>query len=121
MLTIAVVDDDRRLLTTVHSMLEAAGYSVLLFGNPAEALNAFRTASIDLVISDIYMPGMNGFQFIEELRAILPLVPVIAVSGGGRFSGANVLGSAEEFGATATLAKPMRRAELLALIEKTLG
>jgi len=119
--TIAVIDDDRRLLATVRGMLESAGYSVLPFENPTEALNAFRAASIDLVISDIYMPGMNGFQFIEELRTILPLVPVIAVSGGGRFSGANVLGGAEELGATATLAKPLRRAELLALIEKTLA
>lgn len=119
--TIAVVDDNVRLLNTVRSMLDDAGYTVLLFETPAEALAAFRTASIDLIISDIYMPGMNGFQFIEELRAILPNVPVIAVSGGGRFSGANVLGNAEEFGATATLAKPLRRAELLALIEKTLA
>ena len=121
MLTIAVVDDNARLLETVGAMLDGAGYTVFLYENPATALVAFREAKVDLVISDIYMPGMNGFQFIEELRTILPDVPVIAVSGGGRFSGENVLKNAEEFGATATLAKPLRRAELLALVDKMLS
>lgn len=121
MATIAVVDDDVRLLTTVQSMLEEVGHAVRSFSDPADALAAFRQAPVDLVILDIYMPGMNGFQLMEELRTVLPDVPVIAISGGGRFSGANVLSSAEELGATAVLAKPLRRAELLALVETTLG
>jgi CheY-like chemotaxis protein len=121
MRTIAVVDDNARLLETVGAMLDGAGYAVSLYESPVTALKAFHDAPVDLVISDIYMPGMNGFQFIEELRTILPDVPVIAISGGGRFSGENVLENAEEFGATATLAKPLRRAELLALIDKMLS
>jgi len=120
MAIIAVVDDNDRLLKTIDSMLDGTGYAVVLFDNPAEALTAFAKAPVDLVISDIYMPGMNGFQFIEDLRVIMPTVPVIAMSGGGRFTGANVLGKSAEHGATATLAKPVRRAELLTLIEKTL-
>jgi CheY-like chemotaxis protein len=121
MRTIAVVDDNARLLETVGAMLDGAGYAVFLYESPVTALKAFYDAPVDLVISDIYMPGMNGFQFIEELRTILPDVPVIAISGGGRFSGENVLENAEEFGATATLTKPLRRAELLALIDKMLS
>jgi DNA-binding NtrC family response regulator len=120
MAIIAVVDDNDRLLKTVGAMLGDTGHAVVLFDNPAEALATFSEAAVDLVISDIYMPGMNGFQFINALRVIMPTVPVIAMSGGGRFTGGNVLGESTEYGATATLAKPVRRAELLALIAKTL-
>jgi DNA-binding NtrC family response regulator len=120
MAKIAVVDDDARLLASVRSMLDGTGHTVMLFSSPTEALRALADAPVDLVISDIYMPGMNGFQFIEELRVTMPSVPVIAMSGGGRFTGGDVLGESTEHGATATLAKPVRRAELLALITTTI-
>lgn len=53
-------------------MLDGAAHAAVLFENAAEALETFAEAPVDLVISDIYMLAMNGFQFIEALRLIMP-------------------------------------------------
>jgi CheY-like chemotaxis protein len=121
MAVIAVVDDNAPFRATVAEMLSGTGHYVVLFDGGAEALASFEEAPVDLVISDIFMPGMNGFQFIERLREVLPSVPIIAVSGGGQFLGQSVIGDAKQFGATMELAKPFRRDQLLSMIKRALA
>ena len=64
--TIALVDDDRNILTSVSTALEAEGYRVTTYTDGASALDGFKTAPPDLAILDIKMPQMDG---IETLRA----------------------------------------------------
>lgn len=66
--TILVVDDQPDLLSNLELALESAGYQVLTANDGIEALDILQTYSIDLILSDIAMPRMNGYQLYEQVR-----------------------------------------------------
>jgi len=66
--TIALVDDDRNILTSVSMMLEAEGFNVRTYTDGAEALRGLTHAPVDLAILDIKMPRMDGMELLEKLR-----------------------------------------------------
>jgi DNA-binding response OmpR family regulator len=66
--TIALVDDDRNILTSVSIALEAEGYRVTTYTDGALALDGFKTAPPDLAILDIKMPRMDGMETLRRLR-----------------------------------------------------
>lgn len=66
--TIALVDDDRHILTSVSNALEAEGYSVLRFSDGEAALHSLQAQPADLVVLDINMPRMNGLSLLQRLR-----------------------------------------------------
>ena len=66
--TIALVDDDRNILTSVSIALEAEGYRINTYTDGASALDGFRTAPPDLAILDIKMPRMDGMETLRRLR-----------------------------------------------------
>ena len=68
MLTIALVDDDRNILTSVSIALEAEGYKIDTYSDGASALDGFRTTPPDLAILDIKMPRMDGMETLRRLR-----------------------------------------------------
>jgi len=74
--TIALVDDDRNILTSVSMALETEGFRVRAFGDGAEALKALGAQPADLVILDIKMPRMDGMETLNRLRRASD-VPVI--------------------------------------------
>ena len=74
--TIALVDDDRHILTSVSMTLEAEGFAVRTYTDGAEALRALTAAPVDLAILDIKMPRMDGMELLERLRRVSDL-PVI--------------------------------------------
>jgi two-component system response regulator ChvI len=74
--TIALVDDDRNILTSVSIALEAEGYEVKTFADGAAAFNAFSAKLPDLAVLDIKMPRMDGFELLRRLRQASDL-PVI--------------------------------------------
>jgi two-component system response regulator ChvI len=74
--TIALVDDDRNILTSVSIALEAEGYRILTYTDGATALEGFKTQSPDLAILDIKMPRMDGMEMLRRLRQKTDL-PVI--------------------------------------------
>ena len=74
--TIALVDDDRNILTSVSMALEAEGYRILTYTDGATALDGFKTQSPDLAILDIKMPRMDGMELLRRLRQKTDL-PVI--------------------------------------------
>ena len=65
---ILFVDDDRDILFTIKKSLEDHGFIVDTFSNPLEALSSFKPDSYDLVLIDIKMPEMSGFEFYQELQ-----------------------------------------------------
>ncbi len=80
---ILVVDDDRDLRELLAAVLSSAGYEVLTAENGAAALSVLRTVIPDLIILDLMMPVMNGWQF-REAQTALPdyaRIPVICLSG----------------------------------------
>jgi len=81
--TIMFVDDEEHVLSAVKEALSSRGYKVIPFSDPAAALEQFKQASqrIDMVITDMVMPKIEGREMIRQLRAINPDVKILAVSG----------------------------------------
>jgi len=66
--TVALVDDDRNILTSVSIALEAEGYRIMTYTDGASALDGFKTSPPDLAILDIKMPRMDGMEMLRRLR-----------------------------------------------------
>ena len=79
--TILCVDDNEQALSIRKIMLETRGYRVISCNNGAIALETFRRGGIDLVLTDLIMPGVDGSQLIEEIKAISPQTPAVLISG----------------------------------------
>jgi PAS domain S-box-containing protein len=81
--TVLLVDDEECVRTSIGEMLRHLGYQVLLApgGTEAVALAARHTGGIDLVLTDVIMPGMNGMALRDELRKLFPDVAVLFMSG----------------------------------------
>jgi len=79
--TILCVDDNEQALSIRKVMLETRGYRVIACPSGAEALERFKKGDIDLVLTDLIMPGVDGGKLIEEIKAISPRTPAVLVSG----------------------------------------
>ncbi len=80
MFTVLVVEDDRRMRGLFMTTLEKSGYRALGAEDGLKALEALEAEYVDLVISDIMMPGMDGYQLTEALRKERPDLPVLMVT-----------------------------------------
>jgi CheY-like chemotaxis protein len=118
---ILVIDDEQMLRRTLRALLERAGHSVMEAEDGLEGMNLFNTHRPDLVLTDIIMPNREGVETIGEMRRQAPELPIIAMSGGGSRGGDLFLTLAERLGATATLTKPIRQADLLAAVDRCLN
>lgn len=79
--SILAVDDNLAMLGMLKELLELNGYSVIASANPNEALNILENHSVDLVISDIMMPELNGYEFADAISAKYPNIKIQLVSG----------------------------------------
>ena len=119
MAKIFVIDDDPAMRRATGRALAAAGHAVTTYENGRAAIANIAKEAPDLLVTDIFMPDMEGLETIREARARRPDMPIIAMSGFS-FEGGDYLGIAEKFGAAASLRKPFRPAELLALVARLL-
>ena len=112
-----VVDDARDVTEMIAMFLRHAGYEPVMAFNAAEALDAARTENFDVVVSDIGMPGMNGYELAVALRELpsYRTTPMIAVTG---YSMYDDRGRALQSGFNAHLTKPINPMALLELIER---
>ena len=76
----AIVDDDPRMLESLEELLEAAGYVARSFSS-SEALLANGLTGLDVLITDIGMPGMDGFELRDQVRRLRPELPVFLITG----------------------------------------
>lgn len=118
---VVVIDDEAGIRRTVEIVLKRAGYEVLLAANGTEGMSLCREIAPDLVITDIQMPGADGFETIAGLRTVYPGLPIIAISGGDATERLEVLGSAALLGAVSSLKKPFTVRELLDAVHRALG
>jgi len=77
---VAIVDDDPRLLESVEDLLESAGYVSRSFSS-AESLIDSGLSNLDVLITDIGMPGMNGFELRDLVKRARPELPVFLITG----------------------------------------
>ncbi len=113
---ILIVDDEEMDRLLGRAVLEDSGHQLLFAPDGELALQAYRKNDIDLVITDLAMPNMNGLLLIEQIMAEDSRALIIAVSG----VSAGQLRRAETLGATRTLEKPYEPAELLQAVTETL-
>ena len=81
--TILCVDDEQTALQLRRSLLESAGYDVLIAKSGAQAVKAFQSQHIDAAILDYWMADMNGLSVAREIRKINPNLPIIILSAYG--------------------------------------
>ena len=80
--TILCVDDNEQCLSIRKILLETRGYRVVACSTGAQALEAFRGGGVDLVLTDLVMPGgVDGSQLIEQIKTISPHTPAVLISG----------------------------------------
>lgn len=101
---ILVVDDEPRTREAVSLYLQGLGYRVESTGDAQGGLDLVRKG-VDLVISDIRMPDMDGLEFLQEIRSLNPALPVILITG---YPGPEASWDARQLEATAFLSKPFR-------------
>jgi CheY-like chemotaxis protein len=114
--TIVVVEDNNDVRTHLGAFLDRSDVEVVLAGNAFEGLEAIKNTLPDLVLSDIKMPGMDGFELLGKIRALGPdaggRVPIIAMSTFLRGERASII----DAGFQACLPKPFTPERLLETI-----
>jgi CheY-like chemotaxis protein len=118
---VIVVDDNPAIGTMISRMLEGSEFSCILLTSAEDLLTRLGEEPIDLLITDIFMPRVEGIEVILAVQASFADLPIVAMSGGGQSIGLDVLRNAKQLGAKQVLAKPFRRGELIAAIEAALG
>ena len=80
MVHVLVVEDDVRFNQIVCASLNAAGYAVQGCTNASEAFDALHDSGADIIISDIMMPGIDGFEFVEDVRRVNKRIPILLMT-----------------------------------------
>ncbi|GED69089.1 DNA-binding response regulator [Brevibacillus reuszeri] len=117
MTRLMIVDDDPHIRELVHVFLEREGFEVIEAGDGEEALSLFATALADLVILDIMMPNMDGWELCRELRRFYPDIPLLMLTAKGETS-QKIKGF--ELGTDDYLVKPFEPAELVVRVKALL-
>ncbi len=110
---ILIVDDDKNICDLLRIYLEKEGYSTIISYNGEEAMVKFNALNPNIVLLDIMLPGMNGWQICREIRKVSPVPILILTAKGEVFD--KVLGL--ELGADDYIVKPFDTKEVLARIK----
>ena len=116
--TIIIVDDDEDILNLFKHFLKESFNEIVTFNNALEAIEVMKFKKVDLVITDILMPKMNGIEFTKIIHEKFPGLPVLVCSEGGSTEAKDIVASivmnkALFFGATYALKKPFNKNELI--------
>ncbi|MDX1493191.1 MAG: response regulator [Longimicrobiales bacterium] len=118
---ILVVDDDDRLRRDITALLRRSGYRVTEAGTGKEAVRLLEESGMDLIVTDINMPDMDGIELIVSVSRQQPPTPVVAISGGGYMPRELLLANADLLGAVETIAKPFEASDLLDAVRRALA
>src|SRR5438270_10830096 len=115
--TLLVADDDPGLRESLERTLTREGYRVLLASDGRAALERLQDGAVDLIVTDLRMPGLTGLELLRAAKAIMPDVDVILLTAFGTVEEAV---KAMKDGAYDFLTKPFRREQLIKLVDKAL-
>lgn len=114
---VLIVDDDDLVRETLQFVLEDADYQVFPASNAIEALGLLASQPVDMILSDIFMPGMNGFELLRQIKQRRPDVPVVLITG---FANIEMARHALKEGAVDFITKPYNVSEIPILVERNL-
>lgn len=115
--TILIVDDEKNYLVILEALLAPQGYEIITEDNAVNALRLIRETDLDLIITDMRMPGMSGMELLEEAKKIDPELPVIMMTAYGTIEKAV---EAMKKRAYDYITKPFRNEELKLTVKKAL-
>lgn len=120
---VVVIDDSHTICTIARTALEGAGYRVSLANSMEEAFSNVDIAHVDLVLCDVFMPGMGGLKGMRTIKSVWPAVNMIAMSAGmeNRVTDLQALSATRKVGVEAQLKKPFAPADLVHLANGLLG
>ncbi len=110
--TILLVDDDDALLDILGTVLREPGYTVVTARDGYEAVRILAERQIDLMLTDVIMPGLDGQQLAEQARVMRPHLHIIYLTGFNT--------TREPVSGSRVVAKPIRPAELLQIVRQQL-
>jgi CheY-like chemotaxis protein len=117
---ILIVDDDPLIRSAIRVWLEDKGFEVVIADGAESGLDALENGTFDLMIVDIFMPHMHGFESVRLFHQRAPRVPLIAISGyvfaENRLPAPDFLSMALDLGASRCLRKPFTPSTLLTVI-----
>ena len=117
MAKILLVEDTDTVRLALSTLLKRDGHSVIEACDGAAAIQFLQNIQFDIVVTDMYMPGVDGVELIRHLRDSHPDVKIFAISGGGVYGLINVaIGVATELGADMIMPKPIDNEIFLANI-----
>lgn len=119
--TVLVIDDDFVTRQVAEAVLSGAGYAVETMGCGRQALDWLETREAAIVVTDIFMPDVDGLEILMAVRRFCPQARVLAISGGSKRIDKDFLPVAERLGADDTLAKPFRPTALLQAVRRLLA
>ena len=122
MSSILIIEDVPAVLLSMRIILQGRGHKVIAVSNGADGLAALRAEAVDLVITDIWMPGMTGAEVIRQGRAIAPGTRFLAITGGDP-NGADPKSTMRDMRVEAddVLLKPFEKPAMLAVIDRLLS
>lgn len=118
---ILVIDDQSAMRLALRRILEREGHQVQDEPDGHVALRRYSGDPADLVITDVFMPNMDGIDFVLRMKGAFPDSRVIVMSGGSLLPKEEVLTDAFALGADATLAKPFDPGELIEVVNRVLS
>jgi len=116
--TILVVDDEKNYLLVLSAVLEDEGYEVLTAPGGYEALEIQKSSDLDLILSDMKMPAMDGIELLENIKALDPDLPVIMMTAHGTIDKAV---EAMQKGAYSYILKPFDNERLTIYVKKAVS
>ena len=114
---ILIVDDEPHIVTSLRFLMEKAGHEVAAVGNGANALELLETIRPDLILLDLMMPKVDGFEVCRRIRADGDEVKIIMLSARGQET---EIQQALAIGADAYITKPFSTADVVAQVDQLL-
>jgi CheY-like chemotaxis protein len=120
-LAILALEDDPIIRSLLEAFFQIPGYRIVCAATGKAALECLRSDTFDVMLTDLMMPGYNGWEMIAMVHHLYPALPIILVSGSLLSTGTNGAAKARALGASGVLAKPFTRDELFAAIGRAVG
>jgi FixJ family two-component response regulator len=117
-LSVALVDDESAVRKALSRLLRSSGIQVEAFASGYEFVECLRNGSWQVVLLDMHIPGLSGFEVLEQIRKERPDLAVIMITG---YEGTDVRQRAYEAGAQGFLLKPFMYSELLGIVRTLSG
>jgi DNA-binding NtrC family response regulator len=117
---VLVIDDDANIGAAIQAILASQNFETVLAFRAHSGIHALELSSFDIVIVDIFMPGMDGLDTIEKIKQQAPNIPIVAMTGFRFRASMDILGQAIQRGATSSVRKPFTPQQLTSTINASL-